>query len=202
MHRGDLAPLPSSKSYLWTRYSTLSLTRTVRPPAPEVIDAPAATTEWPDDPRPVGELESGDGAGRARATRARPRGVSPSGAARMLLGAPGDISRDAVAPIGSKGAAEASGNAGEEEEGKAFAVADRRTAAVADGLLLISAEQQHRPEVEAALCDVALISEGASWIARKTRRGGENDTCSRAKAEKGGMRDRKLIEKESERARA
>lgn len=125
----------------------------MRPPDPEVIDAPAATTEWPEEPRPIGELESGDGAGssEARATRASPLASTRS-----------DVE---LLPVGAR-ARETAAAAGDEELGEK----ERACAAAARGAFDAFCElrqtddddtaAEQRPEVDAALCEVALI-EGA-----------------------------------------
>ena len=172
----DLAPL--SLPHLWTRYSTLSLTRTVRPPDPAVMDAPAATTEWPEEPRPIGEQESGDGGGRARATRASPLFASAGDAELLPLG-----TQESAALLNVRGEAAAAAAADELGEEKACAAAakegveasgERRCRKTDDA----AAEQ--RPEVDAALCDVALIERRVQW-GHYARKGGVRRTRTQAR---------------------
>lgn len=124
--------------------------------------------EWPEDPRPVGKLESGDGAGSARTTRASPRGVASIGGTWPLSACRGD---DALNACGEAEGAAAAANRKEGAEAAARGFDawsddddgdddERQT----DGLIVIE-----RPEVEAALCDAALIE---AFSARSLREKG------------------------------
>ena len=130
----------------------------MRPPDPEVIDAPAATMEWPEEPSPIGELENGDGAGsnEARATRASPL-ASTSDIELLPLGARARAALNARGEIAAAAAAAAGDELGEE---RACAAAARGAADAFGERQTDDDTAEQRPEVEAALCEVALI-EGA-----------------------------------------
>lgn len=107
--------------------------------------------EWPEDPKPVGKLESGDGAGSARATRASPRGSASISDAESLNAGRGDGALNAcgeavAAASGKEGAAAAAAGA------DAFGDNNDDDERQSDDLIVVE-----RPEVEAALCDAALI---------------------------------------------
>jgi hypothetical protein len=172
----DLAPL--SLPHLWTRYSTLSLTRTVRPPDPAVMDAPAATTEWPEEPRPIGEQESGDGGGRARATRASPLFASAGDAELLPLG-----TQEGAALLNARGEAAAAAAADELGEEKACAAAAKEGAEASGERRCRKTDDaaaEQRPEVDAALCDVALIERRVQW-GHYARKGGVRRTRTQAR---------------------
>ena len=125
----------------------------MRPPDPDVIDAPAATTEWPEEPRPIGELESGDGAGisEARATSASPLASTRSGVEPLL-------------PLGARAretaAAAAAAAAGDDELGEKERACAAAARGAADAFRQTDDDDtaaEQRPEVDAALCEVALI---------------------------------------------